>query len=98
MGDLDRALGAYERALIINSQSWGALTMAAHVCRCKEDYGRVSPVSILFLSLAPRNLGSCLSKFPSLHLQSGRASARARLRWLVLCAAPQPWEEADGHE
>ena len=52
MGDLDRALGAYERALIINSQSWAALTMAAHVCRCKEDYGRVSPVTnLLSLSL-----------------------------------------------
>ena len=67
MGDLDRALGAYERALIVNSQSWGALTMAAHVCRCKEDYGRVSPVSnpppslspLLSPSLAPY-LGACM--------------------------------------
>jgi len=78
MGDLDRALGAYERALIINSQSWGALTMAAHVCRCKEDYGRVSPVSHLLLSLsrsfdrAPY-LGSSMSPFsPSLHVRNER--------------------------
>ncbi len=54
MGDLDRALGAYERALIINSQSWAALTMAAHVCRCKEDYGRVSPVTNLLSPLPSR--------------------------------------------
>lgn len=62
MGDLDRALGAYERALIINSQSWAALTMAAHVCRCKEDYGRVSPVSNSSLSTFSFFLAFLLSR------------------------------------
>ena len=90
MGDLDRALGAYERALIINSQSWAALTMAAHVCRCKEDYGRVSPVTnLLFLSplprffLAfplPRVMRVCISHSRVLHQSAPRAH-----RWL-LCA------------
>ena len=88
MGDLDRALGAYERALIINSQSWAALTMAAHVCRCKEDYGRVSPVTnLLALSLSslrflfafplsrviPRVMRVCISHSPVLKTERPRA-------------------------
>ena len=64
MGDLDRALGAYERALIINSQSWAALTMAAHVCRCKEDYGRVSPVTNLLALSLSRSASFSLSPYP----------------------------------
>jgi hypothetical protein len=42
MGDLERAQKAYERVLQMNSNSWRALTQAAHVCRCREDYPRVS--------------------------------------------------------
>ncbi|CCA77876.1 hypothetical protein PIIN_00522 [Serendipita indica DSM 11827] len=40
MGDLERAQKAYERALAINPTSWRALTSAAHICRCREDYPR----------------------------------------------------------
>ena len=42
MGDLERAQKAYERVLNMNPLSWRALTQAAHVCRCREDYPRVS--------------------------------------------------------
>lgn len=42
MGDLERAQKAYERVLNLNPTSWRALTQAAHVCRCREDYPRVS--------------------------------------------------------
>ncbi|KIM32975.1 hypothetical protein M408DRAFT_14548 [Serendipita vermifera MAFF 305830] len=40
MGDLERAQKAYERVLVMNPTSWRALTQAAHVCRCREDYPR----------------------------------------------------------
>ena len=102
MGDLERALGAFERALIINSQSWAALTMAAHVCRCKEDYGRVSPVShssCLFLRSLfafprtpvppepPGHLSLCLPISPS-HFAKERTRTRPPLpACLLLCAA-----------
>ena len=45
MGDLERAQKAYERVLSMNPLSWRALTQAAHVCRCREDYPRVSVMS-----------------------------------------------------
>ena len=83
MGDLDRALGAYERALIINSQSWPALTMAAHVCRLKEDYGRVSPVSNL-LALSPP-VPSPFSPTPP-----GHACVHISLYYFAKRAGPPP--------
>jgi hypothetical protein len=83
MGDLDRALGAYERALIINSQSWAALTMAAHVCRCKEDYGRVSPVSNSSLSAPFLPFSACVPvciSYSRVLQQSAPAPTAASLR------------------
>jgi hypothetical protein len=95
MGDLDRALGAYERALIINSQSWAALTMAAHVCRCKEDYGRVSPVSTASLSPCPSPFppypGSCVCAHITLSRFAMQQSAPPPL---LLCVAVEPWRQA----
>ena len=88
MGDLDRALGAYERALIINSQSWAALTMAAHVCRCKEDYGRVSPVSNSSLSTFPYFLALAFSYPGSCVCATGRPPALT----LRSCLG-QPWRQ-----
>jgi len=98
MGDLDRALGAYERALMINSQSWAALTMAAHVCRCKEDYGRVSPVShspfsaSLLARLSP-TLGRACVHITLSHFATERSRARP-LPLLLLCVPVQPWRRA----
>ena len=98
MGDLDRALGAYERALIINSQSWAALTMAAHVCRCKEDYGRVSPVTNLLSLPLSRSASFSHSPYPgscpgscvcAYHTLPSRPRAP-----LLLCVAAQPWRQA----
>ncbi|KAG8815695.1 glucose repression mediator protein [Serendipita sp. 401] len=48
MNDLERAQRAYEHSLSLNPKSWRALTQAAHICRCREDYPRVSPHSLLF--------------------------------------------------
>jgi hypothetical protein len=52
MGDLERAQKAYERVLNMNPLSWRALTQAAHVCRCREDYPRVSSTYMILIIIS----------------------------------------------
>lgn len=81
IGDLDRALSAYENALRHNPHSLPGLTQVAGIARIRENYVKVRVISRLFFRFCPIILALFCASFSGIF-------DRGFCVWRVRCCHP----------